>query len=256
MIRRPAFTLIEVILSLAILVILASSIGWAVREMREKTMVLRRASDDLTLCTAVFDLLDSAITNGLALDPTRAGAGIRGDTDSIEIVSRSVLADLDGDIAAFAGLTRLRLEFDPQAPQLSIGRSAASQGASPQPITRRIEHLRFRYHDGQQWVDSFDSSASGALPVAIEIAVWFATPLSAFATPPESEIPFGLEDESTPGDPFEFDGMGAPMRNDLEAEQPTLPERRPDRFRIFAVLDGPTISEAMQSTELPIGGPP
>ncbi|MFG0291543.1 MAG: prepilin-type N-terminal cleavage/methylation domain-containing protein [Phycisphaerales bacterium JB050] len=253
--RRHAFTLVEVILSLAILVVLASSIGWAVREMREKTMVLRRASDDLTLCTTVFDLLDSAVTNGLALDPTRGGAGIRGESDSIEIVSRGVLADLEGDISAFAGLTRLRIEFDPQALQLSIGRSAASESASLQPITRRIEHMRFRYHDGQQWVDSFDSRSNGGLPVAIEAAVWFTTPLEPFASLPESEIPFGLEDESVPAGAFEFDGMGAPMRSDFETEQ-ALPERRPDRFRIFAVLDGPTAGDSAIETNLLIEGAP
>lgn len=236
MIRRPAFTLVEVLLSLVILVILASSLGWAVREMREKTMVLRRASDDLTVCTTLFELLDGAITNSVALDPGSGRAGFRGTADSIDIVSRGVLADLDADPAALAGLIRLRIEFDPQALALRVGRSGASASTQMQPVSRRVERWRFRYHDGQQWTDSFDSRAQGGLPVAVEVSVWFATALNERATLPESNLRSGFASDAGVDDAFEFDGMGAPTRSDVEAVNP-MPERRPDRFRIFSVLD-------------------
>ncbi len=253
MIHRRGFTLVEVLLSLVILIILASSIGWAVREMREKTMILRRVSDDLAVCTSIYELLDAAITNGLALDPGSGGAGIRGNSESIDIVSRGVLADLEADQGALAGLTRLRVEFDPRSPVLRVGRSGGTGTPSMQPVSRRIEHIRFRYHNGQEWGESFDSAAQGGLPVAIEVSIWIAGALQERADPPEPDA-FADTGASGESDPFEFDGMGAPIRGDLD-EQPDVPERRPDRFRIFTVLDGPVVDAAR--AELPeVGGLP
>lgn len=239
MISRRGFTLVEVLLSLVILIILASSIGWAVREMREKTMILRRVSDDLAVCTTIYELLDGAITNGLALAPGTGGAGIRGTADSIDIVSRGVLADLEADQGALAGLTRLRVEFDPRSPVLRVGRAGASGTPLMQPVSRRIERVRFRYHNGQEWSETFDSAAQGGLPVAIEVSIWIAVALQERADPPESDA---IADTGASGeiDPFEFDGMGAPIRGDLD-EQRDVPERRPDRYRIFTVLDGPVV---------------
>lgn len=254
MIRRPAFTLVEVLLSLVILVVLASSLGWAVREMREKTMVLRRASDDLTVCTAIFDLLDASITSSVALDPMSGRAGVRGTAESIDIVARGVLADLDADSSSLAGLTRLRLSFDPQSLAMSVGRSAAADSPDMQTVSQRIERVRFRYHDGQEWTDSFDSGARGRLPVAVEVSVWLTTALQERATPPVDSSALG---ERTPDEeeaPFEFDGMGAPVRGDIEGES-ELPQRRPDRFRIFSVLDAPPLDQQTDAMS-PAGGRP
>lgn len=252
MIRRRAFTLVEVLLSLVILFILASSLGWAVREMREKTMVLRRASDDLTVCTAIFDLLDASITSSVALDPISGRAGVRGTAESIDIVSRGVLADLEADSSSLAGLTRLRLDFDPQSLVMSLGRSGAASSPNMQPVSRRIERVRFRYHDGQEWTDSFDSGSQGRLPVAVEVSVWLTTALQERATLPDSSNPaFAMQEPDAENAPFEFDGMGAPVRGDLQAES-DLPERRPDRFRIFSVLDAPPLDQ--QTDAMPQSG--
>ena len=251
MTRRPAFTLVEVLLSLVILIILASSLGWAVREMREKTMVLRRASDDLTVCTAIFDLLDSSITSSVALDPISGSAGIRGTAESIDIVSRGVLADLEADSASLAGLTRLRIDFDAQSLITSLGRSGAAGAPNMQPVSRRIERMRFRYHDGQEWADSFDSGARGRLPVAVEVSVWLTTALQERATPPDTNATFGTPEPGKGQAPFEFDGMGAPVRGDIEVES-DVSQRRPDRFRIFSVLDAPPL-EQQTTTMTPPG---
>jgi|GEM_PF-1684039 len=246
------FTLVEVLLSVVILLILAGSIGWAVREMREKTIVLRRASDDLTVSTSVFELIDASMTSSVALDPTNGSAGIRGTGDSIEIVSRGVLADLDGDAGAMSGLTRLRIQFDPDALQLRIGRSEASSSAEMQPVSQRIEQMRFRYHDGQQWADSFDSRGAGTLPVAVEVSIWFASALDDRAQPPEAGTALDRNGDASGPDPLDFEGMGAPVRSDFD-EEPPLIERRPDRFRIFTVLGGPRIDQTAPPT-IPVPG--
>ena len=250
-----AFTLVEVMLSMVIMLVLAGSIGWAVREMREKTFVLRRASDDLTVGTSVFELIDASMTSSVALDPTSGSAGIRGTGESIEIVSRGVLADLEGDTGALSGLTRLRVEFEPDALELRIGRSDASTAATLQPISQRIEQMRFRYHDGQQWTDSFDSRSAGTLPVAIEVSVWFVTALDERALPPESDTGLAPGGTASGSDPLDFEGMGAPVRSDFD-EEPPLIERRPDRFRIFSVLDGPRVDQtAPPAIPVPGGAP-
>lgn len=251
--RPRAFTLIEVMLSLVILVILASSIGWAVREMRDKTMVLRRASEDLTISTSLFDLLDASITNSVALNPVDGSAGIRGTPESIDIVSRGVLADLDAEASSLAGLTRLRINFDPQSPELTVGRASASSAASMQPVSERIEFMRFRYHDGQQWSDSFDSRDQGRLPLAVEVSVWFVTALDERAEPADPDQPSTIPEDAPEADPFEFDGMGAPVRSDIEQSSET-PQRRPDRYRIFSVLDAPQFEEAPADFDFPTGG--
>jgi len=251
--RLRAFTLMEVMLSLVILLILASSIGWAVREMRDKTMVLRRASDDLTLSTSLFELLDAAMTSSVALNPVNGTAGIRGTPDTIEIVSRGVLADLDADASSLAGLTRLRINFDPQVPVLAVGRAAASSAAAMQPVSQRVEFIRFRYHDGQQWSDSFDSRDQGRLPVAVEVSLWFASALDERAEPSDAEPTSRFAADAQETDPFEFDGMGAPIRSDIEQSVPN-PQRRPDRYRIFSVLDAPLLDEGPADIEFPIGG--
>lgn len=246
------FTLVEVMLSLVILAVLASSIGWAVREMREKAFVLRRGSDDLTVATSLFELIDASMTSSVALDPTNGSAGIRGTAESIEIVSRGVLADLEGDAAVLSGLTRLRVVFDPVGLELRIGRSDASSPVEMQPVSRRIEQMRFRYHDGQEWSDSFDSRGAGALPVAVEVSIWFATALDERAQLPEEEPAFGTDEAGQAPDPMEFEGMGAPLRSDIEEDR-ALIERRPDRFRIFRVLDGPR-ADAMAPPAAPVPG--
>jgi prepilin-type N-terminal cleavage/methylation domain-containing protein len=47
--------------------------------------------------------------------------------------------------------------------------------------------LRFRYHDGGEWVDQYDSLDARALPRAVEVAIWFTPPAedALQTTPPD-----------------------------------------------------------------------
>lgn len=42
------------------------------------------------------------------------------------------------------------------------------------PLAPEVTAIEFRYHDGQDWVEAWDSSESGGLPKAIEIRLYFA----------------------------------------------------------------------------------
>lgn len=44
-------------------------------------------------------------------------------------------------------------------------------GSEIMPLSARVAAMEFRYFDGAQWIDTWDSGAQAALPVAIEIAV-------------------------------------------------------------------------------------
>ncbi len=60
-----------------------------------------------------------------------------------------------------------------------------------------IESLEFQYFDGENWLDSWDSSESGRLPWAVDIRINF--PVS-----PEEEFATGFESEKEPDVHFVF----------------------------------------------------
>ena len=74
-------------------------------------------------------------------------------------------------------------------------------------VATGVAALRFRFFDGEGWSDSFDSSKSGTLPVAIEVGVWSASGGAASTGEVGKDI-------------------GAVMR-------------APDRWRLITVPDGP-----------------
>jgi hypothetical protein len=48
--------------------------------------------------------------------------------------------------------------------------------ASAQVIAPEIVNLQFRYFNGLEWVDSWDSTSMDALPLAIEVTIGFQEP--------------------------------------------------------------------------------
>jgi hypothetical protein len=93
--------------------------------------------------------------------------------------------------------------------------------------------VRFRYHDGDGWSDSFDSLAHNHLPVAVEVAVWYhpwpgdrQTPVSGDALGAESDR---LTFDTTGG----FDDAAFARSSDMDS----FDEPRPDRFRIITIPD-------------------
>ena len=114
---------------------------------------------------------------------------------------------------------------------------------------------RRRYSDGTTWRDSFDSGSSGALPVAIEVAVWFGDPSVATGGGTTTKSPAAAggpasttkqsgsaqDQASTPGDAA-GDAMSGSPQGSLSSGSPPLPQREPDRLRVIVVPDGPVTS--------------
>jgi hypothetical protein len=107
-------------------------------------------------------------------------------------------------MASEADLTDLQgCEISVAAGTLSARRLSQSPGGL-EVIAEGVERVRFRYFDGREWLEKFDSAATGELPVAIEASLWFGEAPAA-SDPPEPE------------------------------EAP----RAPDRTRVMVVPDGP-----------------
>lgn len=54
------------------------------------------------------------------------------------------------------------------------------------PIAPEVTAVEFRYHDGSEWLESWDSSSSGTLPKAFEIRLFLARQIPTNSNPPEA----------------------------------------------------------------------
>jgi len=205
--RRPAFTLFEVLVAIALLGILATSVVtfvWRIVESRER---LARSADAIIGTTMVLERIETDLLTSLA---GQGETGIQGTADTLLIRSRSVTMILASDQPPDMQGTEYRLVAGAIEARRWSGEAAAG---TFETMATGIERIRFRFHDGEEWQDSFDSARAGGLPVAIEVAVWLGDGMPPLLTPPAADEP---QPDETP----------------LTA---------PDRLRVVAVPDGPVI---------------
>jgi prepilin-type N-terminal cleavage/methylation domain-containing protein len=224
---RRGFTLIEVLIAIGLLVVLSVAMGtfaFNLLQTRDRLMAQSAAEAGVGL---LLDRLEHDLTWCIAGNADD-GAGVKGTSTGIEILRRDVRL-LDGQVAV--GVAR-------KAHYHHEGGAVLAHAADgdDETVALGVERLRLRYHDGQAWLDEFDSSEAGTLPVAVEVSVWF--------------------------DPHE----GGTDRNDGGAEDETIPSEElmpaefditpsePDRRRIVVIPDGPTAGWA--SVGAGVGGSP
>ncbi len=237
--NRRAFTLLEVLVSIALVAVLLGAMFTFLHEfLRSRSRALDYTARQLAAATLI-ERVESDLAACLVGDAVN-GAGVAGDASRISILSRGVaahLAERGIDSGVLGDLQQSEYRFDDRSGAIEIRRLApGSPPDTPLAGFVSIGHvfrLRFRYHDGTGWSDSFDSLASNALPAAVEIAVWYESwsgtrEPSPIVGEPEAESE-RLTFDTTGG----FDDAAFARQSDLEQFQ----EPRPDRFRVIVTSD-------------------
>ena len=172
--RRRGLTLLEVLIAIALVTLLLGSLFaffWDMLSIRRHVVAEtdRARAVSILVESVERDLLTTVVGDELI------GAGVKGDEAGLALLSRAVPARLAGR-DAFVDLERSAYRFDRERSEITAERSpVAGGGASAPPfaLAGAVHHVRFRYHDGARWDDTFDSIARERLPAAVEIAVWF-----------------------------------------------------------------------------------
>ncbi len=239
-VARRAFTLLEVMIAIGLVGALVGSlfafffdiISWRARSIDlasrqlAATTLIERVETDLMTCLA---------------GERAFGAGIEGDTTRLRILSRGVAASLAGrgvdDPAVFGDLQEAEYRFNGELRRIEARRRVEGDGAGAEPafaaIGGTVHKVRFRFHDGTAWRDSFDSLSAGRLPTAVEVAVWFKP------WPGDDAPPSGEEAEEAPFERLTFNAAaGFDERAYAELSDLDLfDEPMPDRVRVIAVPD-------------------
>ena len=224
--RSRGFTLFEIMLAIALLVALSSTLFSFMLNLMSGRDRLIEASRDGRAGSSLIERLENDILGAIAGDAT-VGAGIDGQEHRLTLLTRSVNVPSGPDELdwALGDLLSARYVFDEAASEVRTVRRAIVPGVSvaetdDEVISGRVRGLRFRYHDGQTWRSSYNSLQRNGLPVAIEVAIWFGDP----------PLQFG---DDFPEEPSSDAGRS------VEGDEgpPTFGE--PDRLRVMVVPDGP-----------------
>jgi prepilin-type N-terminal cleavage/methylation domain-containing protein len=237
--QRRGFSLLELLLAVAVVVALSASVYSFLFELIGRRARIVEVADSVGGAAAVFDRLQADLTTAVAY-AGGIGAGIDGGSDRVRIVSRGVPAvgavgDAGGGGGTRGDLVVSELEFDAEMGELR-GRAWAGLvegGGEFRVIASGVEAFRLRYHDGRGWRESFDSGNAGRLPAAVEVSTWF------------GEVE--RDEEAVEDD--ELIGIGGVEAEELESALPVEAlepvmeeeERAPDRRRVIVVPDGPDV---------------
>jgi len=211
--RRNAFTLMEVLLAVALAAGLAGAVMSFVWNLLDRRAALVEHGRLARGASLVMDRIERDLMG--AMVAARGGeAGVRGTETQLRVLSRGVW--LGGEAGeAPADLQGSEIWWD-AAPGRIVGRrwaGAAARGEE-ETVCEGVRRLRLRYLRGREWVETFDSVEAGMLPAAVEVAIWFGSPDGAA-------------------------GVGGLGEGEREAMSGTvgadLPE--PDRVRVIAVPD-------------------
>lgn len=224
--KRRAFTLLEALIAVAMIGLLAGALAIFVDDLATTRAHVTRTTDRARSADAVFGVVEAALQTAV-VDGGRMGAGVSGGPDGLRVLSSrtdavgSTGAQLSR--AAFAPLVATEVRQSGQG--ILVGRAGVASALPGSACT-----VRFRYFDGTQWSDWFDSLQAGRLPVMVEVAVWF----SAVGASAEDAGAAESEEGGNASGASRSGSAAADAALAADAEE-TLPP--PDRVRRFAVPD-------------------
>ncbi len=235
------FTLLEVLIAIALIgALLGSMFGFLHELLQSRSRALDYTARQLAAATLI-DRIEGDLTTCIVGDAT-LGAGVEGDASRLSILSRGIATHLAGrgiGSGVLGDLQQSEYRFQ-EGSGLIEGRVAGVGGGARRQTARPIEDfvsigpafkVRFRYHDGDGWSDTFDSLATDGLPAAVEVAVWY------HAWPGEPEPQDAVRENESDRLTFDtsggFDDAAFARRSDLD----NFDEPRPDRFRVIVIPD-------------------
>lgn len=236
---RVGFTLLETLLAIglvAALLAVAVRLVEDVSSARDRVAASLRRTEGLTLA---IDLLADRLATATAT-AVDGGAGIEGDALSCRVTGAGVASiRLTPGSRRSPLLDRSTLELAWRGDGLALRDDEGDWSTAAEGLAA----IRFRYHDGEDWRDSWDGARDG-LPVAVELSIW-TTPwpdglVAAWMPPPEDEAGIDDLDDLSIADDGSFDSS---LFDDLEgfapppvaAEDDEVPPA--DRRRVMAILD-------------------
>lgn len=238
---RRAFSLIEVLIAIALLLALVASMyGFFFDMLRSRAGAMEYMQQRMA-AAAFIKQLDADLMTCVAGDAS-LGAGVKGSQTQLLVLGRSVAASLAAqepdNAKVFGDLQFTEYRFDPERPGIDMRRGPAGGAKGERGEFSRLQgtihKLRFRYHDGREWRQSFDSAAEGRLPRAVEVSIWFRPTASereeAMGFAPEGEAGLTEQPATRSG---AFDERAYARQSDLRDSD----EPRPDRLRVFVIAD-------------------
>jgi prepilin-type N-terminal cleavage/methylation domain-containing protein len=194
---RSAFTLLELIVAMSLMVVVSSCLYSALYTGFRAYRTAQAAMDPTAAAINVIELIKRDIGGVLPPGGTLAGAfigtdsgGLRGvDADSLEFYTTHVYVDdtqwtgsaVNTPLVGGIGKVALLLEEDSEKKDGTylLLRQVTTDLLAPremepeeQVLCSNVVSLNFRYFDGTGWVDSWDSTAdANSLPLAVEVDI-------------------------------------------------------------------------------------
>lgn len=108
----------------------------------------------------------------LATESTSNTTSAPGDLRTVTYFASGTSAQL---ASTQTGLARREIDRITASLAMEQGDSLQAQG-NEEPMAPEVQDLQFRYFDGTQWLDQWDTTERSGLPMAVQIAIWLAQP--------------------------------------------------------------------------------
>jgi len=184
----PGFTLLELLVAMSLMVVVAACLYSALYTGFKARRSARAAVEPTSQAINAIELLKQDLIGVLPLGGRLAeaflGTSARNskgqDSDYVEFYTTHVYADED-ELVGGLGKIELALEEDDDEDRENyrLVRRITRNLLSPrdvdpeeQVLCRNVMSLNFRYHDGEGWLDEWDSTAdANSLPLAMEVDI-------------------------------------------------------------------------------------